>query len=240
MPASSAAQFSLLPDSIINDRYCSPRQICRQPGQIRAAARTVEHQHAHAAIFQRAAPFLGRGRGGDHRHIVVALATMRESSGMRSVESATMRSSGRLRSSPVRSVSRQSSASTVPMPVRIASALCRICCTCGAGALAGDPAGVVLRRGDFAVQCERGFQRHQRTAGAHGVDESFIQPGGFARRIPEAISTAMPASCKRRNPSPRHLRIRILHGRDHARNARFESTRRRRAACGPDANTAPA
>ena len=40
-----------------------------------------------------------------------------------------MRSSGRLRSRPVRSVSRQSSASTVPMPVRIASERWRTCWT---------------------------------------------------------------------------------------------------------------
>ena len=53
-----------------------------------------------------------------------------ESSGSRSCESITMRSSGRERGRPERSVSRQSSASTVPIPVRIASCSCRSCCTC--------------------------------------------------------------------------------------------------------------
>ena len=54
---------------------------------------------------------------------------MLDSGGNRSSESSTMRSSGRLRSSPVRSVKRQSSASTVPIPVRIASEWWRKVCT---------------------------------------------------------------------------------------------------------------
>ena len=50
-----------------------------------------------------------------------AEVTIFDSAGMRRRESRTIRRRGRLRSSPVRSVRRQSSASTVPMPVRIAS-----------------------------------------------------------------------------------------------------------------------
>ena len=50
-----------------------------------------------------------------------ALRAMRESSGRRNWESITMRSSGRERARPVRSVSTQSSASRVPIPVRMAS-----------------------------------------------------------------------------------------------------------------------
>ncbi len=69
--------------------------------------------------------------GGDHGDVGVDAGDHAlKSSGMRSVESATIRSRGRLRSIPVRSVSRQSSERTVPMPVRIASALWRISCTC--------------------------------------------------------------------------------------------------------------
>ncbi len=49
----------------------------------------------------------------------------------------------------------------------------------GAGALAGDPAGVVLGRGDFAVEGEGGFEGDQRTRGAHGVEEGFVERGGF-------------------------------------------------------------
>ena len=113
-----------------------------------------------------------------------------------------MRSSGRLRSRPVRSVSRQSSASTVPMPVRMASESWRSCCTCArARSLVIQPR-VVFGRGDLAVQRERGFQRHQRPSGAHGMQEGFVQAWRLRRRNSEATSTSMPASRKLRKPSP--------------------------------------
>src|SRR6202035_4163553 len=45
--------------------------------------------------------------------------------------------------------------------------------------LAGDPAAVVVRRGDLPVQGERGFESDQRNACLHVVDEGFVE---LARR----------------------------------------------------------
>ena len=78
------------------------------------------------------------------------------------------------------------------MPVIIASELCRSSCTCArARSLVIQPR-VVFRRGDLAIQRHRGFQRHQRLAGAHEMKKGFVQFLGF-RLNSWAISTSTPA-----------------------------------------------
>ena len=132
-----------------------------------------------------------------------ALATIFDSSGSRNVESSTIRSSGRLRSRPVRSVSSRSSDSTVPMPVRIASEMCRICLHMRPRPLAGDPAGVVFRRRNLPVQRHGRLQGHQRQAGArrHAGRPRSIVPLRPAN-TPGPVSTSTPASRSLRKPRP--------------------------------------
>ena len=129
-PPSSAAQLTLLPASIISDRYLRAARASHHGVQVGLAAGLVRDQHLDAALLERLAACGRRDRGADHQHVAAAAFHHRECSGRRNCESSTMRSSGRERSRPLRSVSRQSSARTVPMPVRIASCRCRICCTC--------------------------------------------------------------------------------------------------------------
>ena len=45
--------------------------------------------------------------------------------------------------------------------------------------LAGDPAAIVIGGGDFAVQRDGGFERDQRPAGAHEVEERLVELLGF-------------------------------------------------------------
>ena len=141
-PDSSADQFTLLPASIISDRYFSLRPATRP----RRAGRRVRRGRRTPAPRRRgfpapcAAPADAAEVVTTSTSSVARCAPSSNPSGRRSCESSTMRSSGRLRGRPVRSVSRQSSASTVPMPVRIASRSWRSCCTCARARLAGDPA----------------------------------------------------------------------------------------------------
>src|ERR1019366_4233658 len=53
----------------------------------------------------------------------------------------------------------------------------------GAGALAGDPAGVVFGGGDFAIESEGGLQGHQRLAGPHEMEEGLVQLFGFGLEL---------------------------------------------------------
>ena len=132
-----------------------------------------------------------------------------------------MRSSGRLRSRPVRSVSTaivgQHGADAGENRVGIVADLLHV----RAGAFAGDPAGVVLGRGDLAVQRQRGFQRHQREAGAHGMDEGFVQLRGLARAYSDATSTVTAGVVQAAESLAGNWRIGIFHGGDHARHARL-------------------
>ena len=81
-----------------------------------------------------------------------ALRTIFESSGRRSCESSTMRSSGRLRAQAgavgEQAIVGQHGADAGEDGVVIVAQLLHV----GAGALAGDPAAVVVGRGDLAVQ----------------------------------------------------------------------------------------
>jgi hypothetical protein len=45
----------------------------------------------------------------------------------------------------------------------------------GARNLAGDPADIILRRRNLAVQGERRFHGNQRAAGLHEMNESLIE-----------------------------------------------------------------
>ena len=115
-PDSKAAQFTLLPASIINDKYCrcpntrtTWRRSVRPPGE--SATKTSTPRCSNACR---------RAAGATELHTTMTsfsqLITIFESKGMRNCESTTMRNNGRDRSSPLRSVSRQSSDNTVPMP----------------------------------------------------------------------------------------------------------------------------
>ncbi len=105
------------------------------------------------------------------------------------------------------------------MPVSIASDAWRSCWTWARARFAGDPAAVVFRRGDFAIQRERGFQRDQRLAGPHEVEERLVELFGFGDGLASSMSTSIPAARSLRNPSPATSGIGILHSGDHAGNA---------------------
>ena len=142
-----------------------------------------------------------------------------------------MRSSGRQRGWPVRSLSRQSSASTVPMPVRMASLIVAELLHVRARPLAGDPAAIVVRRGDLPVQRDRRFQRDQRPAGAHEVQERLVELLGFGRELVGDLD--FDAGRRAAGEAlPGHQRIGICHRRHHARHARLDQRvdARRRAA----------
>ena len=89
----------------------------------------------------------------------------------------------------------------------------------GARALAGDPAAIIVRRGDLAIQRDGRLQRHQRPAGTHEVHEWLVELrslGGELRHhrhfhpgVPQFAETFAG-----------HQRIGILHRRHHARHAR--------------------
>ena len=49
----------------------------------------------------------------------------------------------------------------------------------GAGGFGGDPAGVILGGGDFAIKSDGGLERDQRAAGAHEVEEAHVEFLGF-------------------------------------------------------------
>ena len=57
----------------------------------------------------------------------------------------------------------------------------------GAGAFAGDPAAIIVGRGDFAVERDSGLQRDQRTAGAHEVKERLIELARFGAELVAAF-----------------------------------------------------
>ena len=172
------------------------RRSARPPGPSNASTWTPRA----SSILRRSA---GRGGGGDHQQVVRArCAPSCESSGRRSCESITMRSSGRQRGRP-RAVGEQAivgqhRADAGQDGVVIVPQLLHV----RARAFAGDPAAIVVRRGDLAVQRDRGLQRHQRPAGAHEVHERLVQLlglGGELRR-------RSPPRCRRRaacaKPSP--------------------------------------
>ena len=128
-PVSSAAQFTLLPASI-NTKNTAARPAFDGGAHIGAAVATVPDQHVCAAALRalygvRPAPPKSSPPG--NRQLRCAPSANRAATA--SCESRTMRSSGRLRGKPVRSVSRQSSARTVPIPVRMASGWWRSLCT---------------------------------------------------------------------------------------------------------------
>ncbi len=134
---------------------------------IDAAARSIESADFDATGFERFTAFgRGGGSGRDQQIVVRRLCTRREAGEMRRVESRTMRRSGRARGSSLRSLSKGLSESTVPMPVIMASVAWAKNLNVGAGAFAGNPAGVVFGRGDFAIEGERALERDKRLAGA--------------------------------------------------------------------------
>src|ERR1039458_4335955 len=53
----------------------------------------------------------------------------------------------------------------------------------GAGALAGDPAAIVVGCGDFAVQGDGGLEGDQGARGAHEVQEGFVELLGFGGEL---------------------------------------------------------
>ena len=100
-----------------------------------------------------------------------------------------------------RQVSCGSSASTVPMPVRIASFIARIRCTRVARRLAGDRGRLAARQPGLAVGRDRKLQRHMRAAVAHAADMAGMRaPRFLARRARHR--PRRPAARSRAWPSP--------------------------------------
>ena len=161
-----------------------------------------------------------------------------ESSGRRSCESMTMRSSGRPRGRPVRSVSRQivgqHRADAGKDRVVIVAQFLHV----GAGALAGDPAAIVVGRGDLAVQRDGGLQRHQRPPGAHEVQKRLVQLGGFGGEFRRHLDFDT-GGAQLAKAFAGHQRIGIFHAAPPRAPHRPRSARRRRAACGRGASRAP-
>ena len=87
----------------------------------------------------------------------------------------------------------------------------------GARPLAGDPAAVVVRRGDLAVQRDGRLQRHQRTPGAHEMQERLVQ----LPRLGGKLRGYLHFHAGRPQPAKAlagHQRIGIFERRHHARH----------------------
>ena len=151
-----------------------------------------------------------------------------------SCESSTMRSSGRLRGRAgavgEQRIVGQRGADAGEDGVVIVAQLLHV----GAGAFAGDPAAVVVGRGDFAVQRDGGLQRHQRPAGAHEVEERLVELGGFGGEFGGDFDfdagVAQTAEAFAGNQ-----RIGIFRWPPPRARRRLRSAHRRTAACGPGA-----
>ena len=88
------------------------------------------------------------------------------------------------------------------------------------GQIAGDPAAVVLGCRNLAIQRDRCLQHHQWTACPHELDIGFVQlPGGLRGGIVYLYFNA--CGTQPRKASTRNHGIRILHRRDHFRDAGF-------------------
>ena len=137
---------------------------------------------------------------------------------MRICESSTMRSRGRQRGRPERSVSvgivGEDGADSGEDGVVIVAELLHV----GARARAGDPAAIVVGRGDLAVERDGGFQGDQRAAGAHEVEERLVQFFGFGGEFRGHLDFDA-GSRSSRNPAAGHARIGVGDGRHHTRHA---------------------
>ena len=89
-----------------------------------------------------------------------------------------------------------------------------------AGFLPGNPALAGFGRsggGDFSVEGQAGFQRHQRPPGANPTGEGFVQAAGFF--CAGAGDDFDPGGAQALEASAVDLRVGIGHGRYHAANA---------------------
>ena len=177
------------------------------------------------------APLRGGGRGGHHHHVVRAptrhLRIQRQAQ-LRIHHDAQQRAAARQAGAVgQQAIVRQHGADAGEDGVGIVPQFLHV----GAGALAGDPAAVVVRRGDLAVQRDGGLERHQRPAGAHEMQERLVELlrlggelGGDRHFDPGLAQLAETLA--------RNQRVGILHGRHHARHARGDQRvdARRRAA----------
>ena len=141
----------------------------------------------------------------------------------------TMRKSGRQRGWPVRSLSGtgfrrgladqqaivgQHSADTREDGVAIVTDFLHV----GAGALAGDPAAIVVGGGDFAVQGDGGLEGDQGARGAHEVEEGFVELLGFGGELGGDLDL----DAGRAEPGKAlsgDQRVGVCDGRDDARHA---------------------
>ena len=131
MPEASAAQFTSAPPStitLVTSRAASRLQIACKSGRPSSPA---------AATCSTLIPcsrscclFFSSANEQKTSTSSFAVCATRESSGSRRCESTIKRRRGRLRGSPLLSVSRGLSAITVPTPTKIASCWCRKCWTC--------------------------------------------------------------------------------------------------------------
>ena len=186
--------------------------------QVRAAAGAIEDQHPDAAVFEQLAPLGGRGRSGHHHHIAGGAAhhlRIERQAELRIHHDAQQRAAARQAGAVgQQAIVGQHGADAGENGVVIVAQFLHV----GAGALAGDPAAIVVGRGDFAVQRDGGLERHQRPAGAHEVQERLIQllgfGGEFGGHFHFDARLAQPAKSL-----ARHQRVGVLDGRHHARHA---------------------
>ena len=86
-----------------------------------------------------------------------------------------------------------------------------------ARAFAGDPAGIIFRRGDFAVERHGAFQSHQRFAGAHEMEERLVELSRLGLDIPAACSDLDARGAQPAQTFARDLRIGIVRCYHHLR-----------------------
>ncbi len=131
-----------------------------------------------------------------------------------------------------------SSASTVPMPTRMASHLRAQQMHARPHRLAGDRDRLVARRADLVVGGDRQLQDHMRALVADAAEMPGVIARGF--RGAQADIDRDAGGAQSRMPLPGHFRIGIFDRRRPPARCRRRSPHRRRAATCRNASRAPA